>query len=304
MSSYTQFRFRGTIIGLSVGLGVTFVMAIPMAWFVIRERRRRRRHIAQRFDFDANRMERPPSPYIPEVKERPAAPPPIFFGYPGYTESGYVKDPKYVSEKYSPTISDYPRTSISWEYIPRASSDEQRRNMESDLRASVQMNMLSSSNIEKMLSRASVDGLAMHSPRSTRSRDSYAFPQSLPLTPPPALHLGYRQSPDVPHNPSFFADSAFTVDQPIPLSESPESMGSRLRPDSGTISPSSAGAMEDYQIVQPRRVTLQQARSVSPRTLSLEHSMAKLERGPRRTESSSSRFSMDSSVTGGLENRF
>ncbi|KAJ3918579.1 hypothetical protein F5877DRAFT_7734, partial [Lentinula edodes] len=40
---------KGTIIGLSVGLGVIVILAIPMVWLVIRERRRRRQ-IATRIE--------------------------------------------------------------------------------------------------------------------------------------------------------------------------------------------------------------------------------------------------------------
>ncbi|KAJ3876653.1 hypothetical protein F5051DRAFT_307848, partial [Lentinula edodes] len=115
---------KGTIIGLSVGLGAIVILAIPMVWLVIRERRRRRQ-IATRIEFDGSRMERQPSQYLPTINEKGPPPPPPFFGYPGYTEGQYVRDPMYVSEKYSPTISDYPRTSISWEYIRRNSAERQ-----------------------------------------------------------------------------------------------------------------------------------------------------------------------------------
>jgi len=281
---------KGAIIGLSVGIGIVVLLMIPMVWFVIRERRRRRR-VAKQFDFD-NRIDRTPSVHVPQVVEKVTVAPPPFFGYPGYTEGGYVKDPAYVSEKYSPTISDYPRTSISWEYIPRASSNEEYKHNNSDVRASAQMNMLSSSNIEMMLSRASVDGLATFAPPSRGSSARF-----LPVSSPSALRHGYRPSPDVPHNLSFSTEGAFVTDnRSMPLFESPESLGSRLRPDSGTISHSSAGAIEGFEIVQPQRAILQQARSVSPRTVSRENSRAKLEGGdPWRVGSTGSRFSMDSS---------
>ncbi|KAJ4482311.1 hypothetical protein J3R30DRAFT_2157103 [Lentinula aciculospora] len=94
---------KGTIIGLSVGLGAVALLAIPMVWLVVRERRRRRR-IATSVDFDGSQMERQPSSYIPAIEKKGPSPPPPFFGYPGYTEGQYVKDPVYVSEKYSPTI--------------------------------------------------------------------------------------------------------------------------------------------------------------------------------------------------------
>ncbi|KAJ3867492.1 hypothetical protein EV359DRAFT_78549 [Lentinula novae-zelandiae] len=309
---------KGTIIGLSVGLGAIVILAIPMVWLVIRERRRRKQ-IATRIEFDGSRMERQPSQYLPTINEKGPPPPPPFFGYPGYTEGQYVRDPMYVSEKYSPTISDYPRTSISWEYIRRNSAERQDNNNGSEmlrqsLRPSIRsssLNMLSSSNIEKMLDiaargRASVDALGLHSPRSARSNDSYGF---LPVSPPPALHrmsLGDRRAPDVPHNPSFFADSSILVNQSIPLSESPESMGSLLRPESGTLSPSSPGAPQSsFSLAQPQRAVLigvppssrnsQPKRSASPRTVSRENSLAKLVGGSRRTASHGSRFSMDSS---------
>ncbi|KAJ3840514.1 hypothetical protein F5878DRAFT_613000 [Lentinula raphanica] len=317
---------KGTIIGLSVGLGAVVLLAIPMGWLVIRERRRRRRVIST-IDFDGSRMERQPSPYLPTTKEKGPVPPPPFFGYPGYTEGRYVKDPIYVSEKYSPTISDYPRTSISWEYIRRNSTERQSRtqnlpeNLHRSLRASLQSaNLLSSSNIEKMLNIAatggtSVDVSGLHSPRSARSNDSY---EVLPVSPPPALHpsttmsLRDRAAPDVPHNPpSFFADSSILAEQSDkPLSESPESMGSILRPESGTLSPITPEAMQNsFALVQPQRAVLvgvppsvrtsQPRRSPSPRTVSRENSMAKLVGlGSRRTASHGSRFSMNSSVDG------
>ncbi|KAJ3786195.1 hypothetical protein GGU10DRAFT_311453 [Lentinula aff. detonsa] len=314
---------KGTIIGLSVGLGTIALLAVPMGWLVLRERRRRRR-VVSRIDFDPSRMERQPSPYLPAIKEKGPPPPPPFFGYPGYTEGQYVRDPIYVSENYSPTISDYPRTSISWEYIRRNSTESQDPVKSSEilhqsLRASIQsnnLNMLSSSNIEKMLDiaargRASVDALGLHSPRSARSNNSFGF--SPVSTPPPALRptmsLGDRAAPDVPHNTSFFADSSVLADHSdMPLSESPESMGSLLRPESGTLSPSSPGATQKYLVAQPQRALLigvppvmnsQPKRSASPRTVSRENSMAKLVGlGSRRTASHGSRFSMDSSVDG------
>ncbi|KAF9077492.1 hypothetical protein BDP27DRAFT_1311135 [Rhodocollybia butyracea] len=326
-----------------------------MVWFVIRERRRRSQ-IAS-VNFDASRMEKPsPSYVIPTFNlSEKNAPPPPFFGYPGYSEGknivnpsyvrdSYVRDPSYVSEKYSPTVSDYPRTSISWEYIRRNSADSRTRKVPNidpelvdNLRTSVNTtNMLSSSNIEKMLDmagrrRASEDAFGLHSPRSVISTDSYGFVppsiNSLPALAPAIprrlsrhLSFGQRISPDVPRNLSF-ADSTFIVDRSMPLSESPESMGSRLqRPDSGAITTSSTGAMEEFTVVQPQKAVLLEAppnpiqRSISPRTVSREDSLAKLvgavPGGSRRTGSLGSRFSMDSLVAGGsngqrsLENRY
>jgi hypothetical protein len=297
---------KGTIIGLSVGLGVTFLLALFLGLlFIIRERLRRKQVV----NFDLSRTERQPSfLHIPPVEDKALSLPPPFFGYPGYGE-GAVKDPSYVSEKYSPTISDYPRTSISWEYGRRALPNEKEDRTASDPRAStIQMNMLSSSNIENMLNFAARGGRAsedlLHSPRSVLSDESY-----LPLPPPPAIHhmsLGGRQSPDVPHNPSFSAESTFLIDQSMPLTESPTSMGSLLhpdpspmsRPDSGANSVSSTGAIDGFEIIQPAQARLvgePPQRSPSLRTVSRENALEKLEKGSRRTESKGSRFSLDSS---------
>ncbi|KIK69696.1 hypothetical protein GYMLUDRAFT_236189 [Collybiopsis luxurians FD-317 M1] len=307
---------KGAIIGLSVGLGVTFVLSLPLVWLVIRERRRRKQ-VSNRINFDASHMERQPSQsciaYVPPVEEKRMHLPPPFFGYPAYTEGAIVLDPSYVSEKYSPTISDYPRTSISWEYIRRNSSDRKEHHVNADTRASIQTsNLLSSSNIEKMLNmarnRASEDALGNGISPSTRSHESYGFGPS-PAPPPPVLHhimsLRDRQAPDVPHNPSFFAGTSFIVDSSVPMTESPESLGSLLRLDSGvnSVSISSTRQTDGSYIMQPARAILAGEpikRIASPRTISREDSLAKLEKGSRRTNSNVSRFSLDSADAGGL----
>ncbi|KAF5389287.1 hypothetical protein D9757_003405 [Collybiopsis confluens] len=294
---------KAAIVGLSVGLGVTVLLAIPMAWLAIRQRRRRKQ-AANRINFDASRMEEKsyPSyiPYVPPVEEKKPPLPPPFLGYPGYSEGTVVKDPPYVTEKYSPTVSDYPRTSISWEYVGR---DKQKHRTIPDPRISVQTTMLSSSNIEKMLNmarnRASEDVFAnelVHSPGSIRSIEKDGY-----ISTPPALHhhlsLGDRrhETPDVPHNASFFAEGTS-----MPLTESPESMGSLLRPDSDPGI--SAEALQGFDIMQPPKAHLAQEpiqRVASPRTIPREYSLAKLEKGSRRTTSNVSRFSLDSVDTGG-----
>ncbi|THV05194.1 hypothetical protein K435DRAFT_116203 [Dendrothele bispora CBS 962.96] len=135
-------------IGLGVGFGVLALLAIPMIWYVIRERRRNRKAMqhnnepgyfeksSHSYDSSEKRGYSTDSSYenhvardLPSLPEKPARPPapPPFFTYNSTsferkvqtrswnTEDGFVKDPAYVS--YASTISGSPRSSISWEMV-------------------------------------------------------------------------------------------------------------------------------------------------------------------------------------------
>ncbi|KAG7088196.1 hypothetical protein E1B28_012213 [Marasmius oreades] len=110
-----------------------------MTGYILRERNRRRRL-----------MDTPPIHNLPpqhsqgrdmvEEKRRtshplPPLPTPDTITYP----EGYIKDPPYVPERYSPTLSDYPRTSISWEIV------------DGEMQTKYRTSRLSTMDIEKML---------------------------------------------------------------------------------------------------------------------------------------------------------
>ncbi|KAL0069907.1 hypothetical protein AAF712_003177 [Marasmius tenuissimus] len=191
---------RSVKIGLSVGGAVIFLVGGIMALYLLRERRRRRRAMETSPMYNAPRSTNGPDTFsqghgMEEAKRRPSLPlPPLptptTISYP----EGYVRDPPYVSSKYSPTISDYPRTSIDWgSTTPR-----------STIRKS-SATPLSGMDIETML-----DIAGDNSDRDSR----------LPISPrsPPSSYLGNRQADDasstdrarpadVPKNPSFFGTS-------------------------------------------------------------------------------------------------
>ncbi|KAK1236228.1 hypothetical protein PQX77_000516 [Marasmius sp. AFHP31] len=191
---------RSVIIGLSVGGAVIFLVGGVMALYLLRERRRKRRAMETSPMYNAPRSANGPDTSsqghdMVEEKRRPSLPlPPLptptTISYP----EGYVRDPPYVSSVYSPTISDYPRTSIDWgSSTPR-----------STIRKS-SATPLSGMDIETMLDMAG----------DNSDRDS-----RLPISPrsPPSAYLGNRQADDtsstdraqpadVPKNSSFFGSS-------------------------------------------------------------------------------------------------
>ncbi|ESK95785.1 hypothetical protein Moror_12397 [Moniliophthora roreri MCA 2997] len=244
---------RGVVIGLSVGGGLVILIAVAMVLFVLRERNTRRRQLESRLAFDTSNTANsdPRGRDTIEQKRRISMPlpplPPMVHNTVTYPE-GFVKDPPYVSEKYSPTISDYPRTSISWEVVdleavPRKSYSTRLSNMD----------------IERLLNMAA----NQNNSNEVRSLQGAEYPTS-PMSPEqqqqtdevnPAIAVTSQTTdstirprdispPDVPQNPSFMFfgnDSAyadmhgFSGVNGIELFESPSSMESGLlRPHSDT----------------------------------------------------------------------
>ncbi|KAL0575296.1 hypothetical protein V5O48_006673 [Marasmius crinis-equi] len=229
---------KPVVIGLSVGGTVIVLVAVAMTLFLLRERKRRMRTMATTSpEFNpprpTNSMETSSQGHdMSEAKRRASLPlPPLPTASTLTYPEGFIKDPPYVSEKYSPTISDYPRTSIDWEDTP----DGRPRTME---RKSTNTR-IQSIDIEKMLNLAGEAGLERNSrlPITSGSLSHRQIDDASPTLPDPR----YRSQPDVPENPIFFGTSptyaqmhGFTRDTgSIPFFESPRTMSSSvLRPSS------------------------------------------------------------------------
>ncbi|KAF9257499.1 hypothetical protein L218DRAFT_965276 [Marasmius fiardii PR-910] len=220
----------GVIIGLSVGGGIIVLVALAMTMFVLRECKRRRRLMA------ASPFYNPPSQpsqgrdMVEKQRESlplPPLPTPATITYP----EGYVKDPPYVSERYSPTISDYPRTSISWEIVDGETQPKHR---------SSHSTRLASMDIEKMLDIAAEPERDSRLPTSPGS-PPVQYTSSQPVDSSPTLpNPRYRSRPDVPQNPSFFGASSSYAEMhgfggdagSVPFFESPRTMSDLHSPGS------------------------------------------------------------------------
>lgn len=239
---------KGVIIGLSVGGGIVILVAIAMVLFVRRERAIRRRRLENRMTFkptnDTGNFDLQ-GRNLYEHKRRPSMPlpplPPMVHHTVTYPE-GFVKDPPYVSEKYSPTISDYPRTSISWEVIDSEAGPSPRKS---------QSTRLSTMDIERLLNIAANQN-SSNEVSPLRGIENPATPTSpdhqRPVSPreavaPQPVHLTATSRdippPDVPQNPSFmffgndpsYAEMhGFNGTDRIELFESPSTMESGLLP--------------------------------------------------------------------------
>ncbi|EEB91133.1 hypothetical protein MPER_10558 [Moniliophthora perniciosa FA553] len=240
---------RGVVIGLSVGGGLVILIAVAMVVFVLRERNMRRRQLENRLAFDTSNMANPDprGRDTIEQKRRTSMPlpplPPMVHNTVTYPE-GFVKDPPYVTEKYSPTISDYPRTSISWEVVdleavPRKSHSAHLSNMDIERLLNMAANQNSSNEIR---SPQGAEYPTSPSPEQQQQRTDKVDPAATVTSQATDGTIWPRDipPPDVPQNPSFMFfgnDSTYAdmhgFNNGIELFESPRSMESGLlRPGS------------------------------------------------------------------------
>ncbi|KAK7469077.1 hypothetical protein VKT23_003571 [Stygiomarasmius scandens] len=274
---------KSVAIGLGVGFGILLLLAIPMIWYVIRERRRNRKAMrnnepayfeksASSYDSEEKRgystdasyevHSIPNLPALPPKPARPPAPPPFLYNNSFETQprtrswdDGFVRDPAYVSGSYSPTFSDYPRSSISWEMIT-AGEDGLHRQRSTDSRRSQRNTktiLPSSKDLEAMLDVAGNDSGELSSISRNNSHVSRISRNSRPwgsagnIEIPSAIHARTRSGTnsvlfptmnpiqDIPQNVSFLGETA-TDDQGLPIFyESPASMGSRLRSSQASL---------------------------------------------------------------------
>ncbi|KAF5369470.1 hypothetical protein D9758_002596 [Tetrapyrgos nigripes] len=245
---------KSVAIGLGVGFGILLMLAIPMVWYVIRERRRNRRVMrdsqrsyVEKGSFDDNEKKGDWSygtyqthdlPTLPaQPATRPPAPPP-FFSYnqtfekrhqQAYSwEDEYVRDPAYVTNS-SPSVSDFASTTISWEMVTDANHTDDRRESLNSKRSQRNTNPLlpSSRDLENMLAEGSAVSTnpsqishASEKKSNSRSRDL----TSATIQKPPAIQTKMRSRTGSGN--MTFSASALTA--PAPAQGIPEDVSTFL----------------------------------------------------------------------------
>lgn len=247
---------KGLVIGLAVGGAVIMLVALMMIIYVVHERRRRRRGAAniafnpdmleKRSSYSKNDMAQSPGFILSREYKQSMAfsqTSKTNFPSPGYSlryEEGFVKDPPYTTENYSPSNSEFDRTPVSWVSGPASLKYTISRviSQKATIRSAKTASSINPYDIEEML-----DVAAQESPepvpvpeireptspkkpvateKSPRSPTTLAIPRNMPAR-------GHLRSPDdVPAGPTSMAMSSYSnmLGENSVMYDSPESLSS------------------------------------------------------------------------------
>lgn len=240
---------------------LVLLTSILMALYLIRRRRQKRR--IDNIAFDPALLEKQQQPY--DSKEDYGSPPPPFSGGSGVNYSaGFVRNPAYTAESFSPSHSNFGRDSYaSWVVPPSTAPPTNRR------QASQGGNSFGPAKTESRLSINPYDIETMLDLAANRRSSEQRSPMSSPpRDPAPITQVNLRKMPsrghlrdpsDIPAAPSSMAlsnysytpNNPFTGEDNTVIVDSPESMRTtHLRAASIAESDLSYADSADFEIVR------------------------------------------------------